>query len=122
MQKEWFTAKELLNIGELRNSEQGINKRARRENWLRRNRKGKQGTAYEYHISSLPPLTRRLLQPVMAEESAAYTVPQSADLPSLQEYVEQMTKQQHETLLHFLMGNGINELLELIKTKDKKDK
>lgn len=118
MDKEWFTARELTNIGELRKSEQGINKRARREAWLRRNRLGKQGTAYEYHISSLPPLTRSLLQPTAAEEPAVYTA-QAADLTtSLQGYFEGMTLSERKTLLHFLAENGIAGLLERISYKN----
>lgn len=118
MDKEWFTARELTNIGELRKSEQGINKRARREEWLRRNRLGKQGTAYEYHISSLPPQARRLLQSAAAEESAAYTAQQTDPTASLLSYVEGMTQRECEVLVDFLTENGITGLLERISSKN----
>jgi len=53
--KEWFSANELKDIAGLPNSPQGVNKRARTQNWKRRERDGVQGGALEYHVSSLPP-------------------------------------------------------------------
>lgn len=116
MDKEWFTARELSNIGELRKSEQGINKRARRENWQRRNRLGKQGTTFEYHYSSFPPLARSLLQPAAAEEPAVYTA-QATDLTaSLLGYFDGMTQRECKILLDFLTENGTLGLLERISS------
>lgn len=54
MYKEWLTAKELLGLQGLPMTTQGINAMARRENWVSRKRRGIQGKALEYHISSLP--------------------------------------------------------------------
>lgn len=59
--KEWFSANELKDIAGLPNSPQGINKRARTQNWKRRERDGVQGGALEYHVSSLPPAVQREL-------------------------------------------------------------
>lgn len=118
MDKEWFTARELTNIGELRKSEQGINKRARKENWRRRNRLGKQGTAYEYHISSLPPQARRQLQPA-AEEPAVYVAKCVNPTTSLQAYLKSMTPGECESVLHFLTQHGVVGLLEIINKNNK---
>lgn len=52
--KEWFSASELTHYEGLPNSPQGINKKARTNNWLKRERDGVQGGAVEYHYSSLP--------------------------------------------------------------------
>lgn len=52
--KEWFSANELKNLEGLPNSPQGINKRARTQNWKKREKDGVQGGALEYHYSSLP--------------------------------------------------------------------
>lgn len=59
--KEWFSANELKDIAGLPNSPQGVNKRARTQNWKRRERDGVQGGALEYHVSSLPPAVQREL-------------------------------------------------------------
>lgn len=52
--KEWFSANELKDLEGLPNSPQGINKRARTQNWKKREKDGVQGGALEYHYSSLP--------------------------------------------------------------------
>lgn len=59
--KEWFSANELKDIAGLPNSPQGVNKRARTQNWKRRERDGVQGGALEYHVSSLPPAVQKEL-------------------------------------------------------------
>lgn len=50
----WLSTKNLLGISSLPSTEQGINKKANRENWEKRQRLGGKGTAYEYAFSSLP--------------------------------------------------------------------
>lgn len=52
--KEWFSANELKDLEGLSNSPQGINKRARTQNWEKREKDGVQGGALEYHYTSLP--------------------------------------------------------------------
>ncbi|PJG86183.1 DNA-binding protein [Conservatibacter flavescens] len=52
--KEWFSAFELIGKGELPNQATNITRKATKENWLKRQIKGKKGVAFEYHYSSLP--------------------------------------------------------------------
>lgn len=52
--KEWFAASELLSLNGLPRTEQGLNKKARSNNWIKRKKAGVQGRALEYHYSSLP--------------------------------------------------------------------
>lgn len=52
--KEWFSANELTEFEGLPNSPQGINKKARTQQWKKRNKDGVQGGAVEYHYTSLP--------------------------------------------------------------------
>ncbi|UWZ92681.1 helix-turn-helix transcriptional regulator [[Pasteurella] aerogenes] len=59
--KEWFSASELTHYEGLPNSPQGINKKARTNNWLKRERDGVQGGAVEYHYSSLPVTVQKQL-------------------------------------------------------------
>lgn len=59
--KEWFSANELKDLEGLPNSPQGINKRARTQNWKKREKDGVQGGALEYHVSSLPPEVQKAL-------------------------------------------------------------
>ena len=52
--KEWFSANELVGIQGLPNTPQGLNKKARTQQWKKRNKDGVQGGAIEYHYSSFP--------------------------------------------------------------------
>ncbi|EGU39860.1 helix-turn-helix domain-containing protein [Vibrio scophthalmi] len=54
MKKEWYQTSELIDIFGLPSTTQGVNRKARAENWLKRKPEGVQGRAFEYHISSLP--------------------------------------------------------------------
>lgn len=54
MKKEWFSASELLFHPLLPTTTQGIHKKAKREGWIYRKRRGVQGKGIEYSIYSLP--------------------------------------------------------------------
>lgn len=124
MNKEWFTAEELKEKGGLGKSPQGINKRARENNWLWQRRFGKQGVTKEYHISCLPLATQNelypLRYPLAAEESAAYTASHDGDLLAhLQGYLVGMKPDECAFLLDFLAENGAAGLLDLISKANK---
>ncbi|MFY1007368.1 DNA-binding protein [Pasteurella multocida] len=59
--KEWFSANELAGVKGLPSSPQGVNKKARTQEWKKRNREGVQGGAVEYHYSSFPESTQKAL-------------------------------------------------------------
>ncbi|HDR1291335.1 TPA: hypothetical protein QB359_000997 [Pasteurella multocida] len=61
MQKEWFTAFELEGKGGLPTKATNITRKATKENWEKRQVKGKKGIAFEYHYSSLPEATQKEL-------------------------------------------------------------
>lgn len=54
--QEWFSVKELMekHIEGLPSSDKGIVKKAIRESWIKRQRKGVKGKTFEYHYSSFP--------------------------------------------------------------------
>ncbi|MBS9777599.1 MAG: helix-turn-helix transcriptional regulator [Gammaproteobacteria bacterium] len=52
--KEWYSARELVGVGGLPSSPQGVNKKARTQGWVKRNKEGVQGGAVEYHVHSMP--------------------------------------------------------------------
>lgn len=60
-QKEWFTAAELAGLPGLARDKSSVNRKANKEDWVRRQRKGIKGVAFEFHISSLPLETRTAL-------------------------------------------------------------
>ncbi|MCQ9629272.1 helix-turn-helix domain-containing protein [Actinobacillus suis] len=80
--KEWFSANELTEFEGLPNSPQGINKKARTQQWKKRNKDGVQGGAVEYHYSSLPEsvqgeLRKRGIIPQALPLTSDYTMPSS---------------------------------------------
>ena len=52
--KEWFQTKEILGLGGLPSTTQGVVGRANKEGWKKRKAVGVKGRAFEYHISSFP--------------------------------------------------------------------
>ncbi|WP_262404567.1 DNA-binding protein [Aggregatibacter actinomycetemcomitans] len=58
---EWVTAEMVTGMGELPKSASNVTRRATKENWVKRQKRGKRGVAYEYHYSSLPDEVQRLL-------------------------------------------------------------
>lgn len=80
--KEWFSANELVGIGGLPTSPQGVNKKARVQEWKKKNRDGVQGGAVEYHYTSLPESVQHELGfhvPQPAKHEKALTPAQEAD-------------------------------------------
>ncbi|WP_233118777.1 DNA-binding protein [Aggregatibacter actinomycetemcomitans] len=58
---EWVTAEMVAGMGELPKSASNVTRRATKENWVKRQKRGKRGVAYEYHYSSLPDDVKRML-------------------------------------------------------------
>lgn len=52
--KEWFSAGDLSKIDGFPKTPQGVNKKARIQGWIKRQKEGVQGGAVEYHYSSFP--------------------------------------------------------------------
>ncbi|EEV7642072.1 hypothetical protein D1Z84_19040 [Escherichia coli] len=82
--KEWFTAQELASLGlpGFPKDKSGINRRANKEGWLRRQKANVRGIAYEFHISALP----MEAQQVLGNTSGA--VGASVDMELLEKLIE----------------------------------
>lgn len=59
--KEWYSAKELEGLAGLPAQATNITRKAKNENWKMREAKGIKGGAFEYHISTLPDVTKSAL-------------------------------------------------------------
>ncbi|MEX0422821.1 putative DNA-binding transcriptional regulator [Providencia rettgeri] len=115
MYKEWLTAKELLGLQGLPMTTQGINAMARRENWVSRKRRGIQGKALEYHISSLP---IDIFEGQFANEtSSPYQVKRNDNAFIWQEAYNQLSNDERDTILTFIMREGTLALINLINNK-----
>ncbi|HID5219103.1 TPA: DNA-binding protein [Providencia stuartii] len=115
MQKEWLTAKELVGLKGLPMTTQGINAMARRENWLCRKRRGIQGKALEYHINSLP---EGLFEPLSVYEAPAlYQAKHHGNAFIWQEVYHQLSPEERNLILTFIMREGVIALVDLINKK-----
>ena len=58
----WITTQDLVGLPAMPKTTQGINFRAKQENWQRRRKEGVKGNVFEYHLHSLPPETQKQLR------------------------------------------------------------
>ncbi|MBU9812483.1 putative DNA-binding transcriptional regulator [Rahnella sp. C60] len=118
MKKEWFAAKELTGKEGLPTSTQGVHGMARRLCWIKRRRLGVQGRAVEYHIDSLPGNAAASLS--MNESSAEYVYTSHQDpLAIWIESYKQLREPERETIISFIVREGISELLNRLREPEK---
>ncbi|OCG19945.1 MULTISPECIES: DNA-binding protein [unclassified Gilliamella] len=116
--KEWFSSKELSSIAGMPSTIQGVNRKARAENWIARKRAGVRGKALEYHIDSLPLNVKKALY--VEEESASYVVSPIEPLQLWMTAFEQLSVEEQSIVASWLMRNGIKDFITFIN-KQKKD-
>ena len=115
MYKEWLMAKELVGLQGLPMTTQGVNAMARRENWISRKRKGIQGKALEYHVSSLP---IDIFEHLFANETPAiYQVKRNDNSSIWQEVYNQLSSDERALILAFIIREGALALVDLINKK-----
>ncbi|MFC3394339.1 DNA-binding protein [Brenneria rubrifaciens] len=111
MDKEWFSTSELVGIGGLPKSPQGLNKRARDDGWEKRRRKGVQGRGVEYSIRSLPDEVKSSL--IMKERMPPeYRVAKEpALLASWIHIFGQLSESEQSRLINFILREGTRVML-----------
>ncbi|OCG09147.1 hypothetical protein A9G13_03625 [Gilliamella sp. wkB178] len=115
--KEWFSPKELSNIAGMPSTTQGINRKARAENWTARKRTGVRGKAVEYYIGSLPLDVKKAL--FIEEDSATYLVSPIEPLQLWMTAFEQLSVDEKSLVAAWLMRNGIKDFINFIKEQQK---
>ncbi|MCG8708737.1 putative DNA-binding transcriptional regulator [Brenneria sp. 4F2] len=121
MDKEWFATNELIGLGGLPKSPQGLNKRARDDGWERRKRKGVQGRGVEYSIHSLPDEVREHL---LMKEGASpdYQVKKEpALLASWIHIFHQLSESEQSRLVSCILREGIITILSRLDNADAAD-
>ncbi|AXW88785.1 Cro/Cl family transcriptional regulator [Lonsdalea britannica] len=111
MKKEWFATSELVGIGGLPKSRQGLNKRAREDGWEKRRRKGVQGRGVEYSIHSLPESVQQSLL-LMQETPGEYSAKPSDMLPVWMQIYQQLSVSEREKLISYIMREGVYATLK----------
>lgn len=116
--KEWFSSKELSSIAGMPSTIQGINRKARAENWTARKRSGVRGKALEYHIGSLPPEVKKVL--FLEEESANYVFSPIEPLQLWLTAFELLSNEEQSLVASWLMRNGIKDFISFINKTEKR--
>ncbi|ACX86609.1 putative DNA-binding transcriptional regulator [Pectobacterium parmentieri] len=109
MKKEWFATSELVGVGGLPKSRQGLNKRAREDGWEKRRRKGVQGRGVEYSIHSLPETVRQSL--LLDIEPSAYSARQPAALAVWMQIYQQLSEKERDELIAYILRVGVSTTL-----------
>ncbi|WP_409160355.1 DNA-binding protein [Pectobacterium sp. B2J-2] len=109
MKKEWFATSELVGVGGLPKSRQGLNKRAREDGWEKRRRKGVQGRGVEYSIHSLPDTVKKSL--LLEIEPSAYSAKQPAALAVWMQIYQQLSEKERDALIAYILRVGVSSTL-----------
>ncbi|AOR63862.1 DNA-binding protein [Pectobacterium wasabiae] len=109
MKKEWFATSELVGVGGLPKSRQGLNKRAREDGWEKRRRKGVQGRGVEYSIHSLPETVKQSL--LLDIEPSAYSARQPAALAVWMQIYQQLSEKERDELIAYILRVGVSTTL-----------
>ncbi|QQG27911.1 putative DNA-binding transcriptional regulator [Pectobacterium carotovorum] len=109
MKKEWFATSELVGVGGLPKSRQGLNKRAREDGWEKRRRKGVQGRGVEYSIHSLPDTVKKSL--LLEIEPSAYAAKQPAALAVWMKIYQQLSEKERDELITYILRVGVSTTL-----------
>lgn len=120
MKKEWFAASELVGVGGLPKSRQGLNKRAREDGWEKRRRRGVQGRGVEYSIHNLPETVRQSLS--LQETTAGYHVNQPDMLAVWIQIYQQFSEKERELLIAHILRAGVASVLRQLGITDDGDR
>ncbi|RJL47222.1 DNA-binding protein [Pectobacterium carotovorum] len=112
MDKEWFATSELVGVGGLPKSPQGLNKRARDDGWEKRRRKGVQGRGVEYSIRSLPNEVRNSLRVKENPPTEYYRIDNEPTLLSSWVHIfHQLSVDERTRLINFILREGTIAML-----------
>ncbi|WP_208950755.1 DNA-binding protein [Rahnella sp. ChDrAdgB13] len=112
--KKWYTANELAGLPGLPGDKSSVNRRANKEGWERRQKKGTRGIAFEFHISSLPPET----QAALGGQIEQATIVDITVLTKVIEAVEILLQSGHKTLSATTKARVIAILYRAAKSND----
>lgn len=107
--KEWFLAKELIHIPGFPTTSQGVNKRARLENWKKRAVAvpGVRGRSFEYHINNFPPEIQAILKQLAFHSNEQVLTSQEQEWLTI---FRSLSDTEQASLLHTLRRKGVEWL------------
>ncbi|WP_312857162.1 DNA-binding protein [Acerihabitans arboris] len=116
MKKEWIATHELIGVGGLPKTRQGLNRRAREEGWHKRRREGARGKAVEYAWQSLPETVRKTLS--LRCSAAEYQLPAQEPSSTWLEIHRQLSSAERDFVVSFILREGVLNLLKRLDYPD----
>ncbi|MBT0370478.1 DNA-binding protein [Morganella morganii subsp. morganii] len=118
--KEWFNAKELEGMPGVPKLATNITRKAVAEDWVKRQRHGGKGVAYEYHINSLPEETQRAIKGASFSDTPPVHVPSHHTVDERLVYAMSfLTPDEQAAAIEIIRVAGIKGLMPTIVSKDK---
>ncbi|EFN7865570.1 MerR family transcriptional regulator [Escherichia coli] len=117
--KEWFNAKELEGMPGVPKLATNITRKAVAEDWVKRQRHGGKGVAYEYHINSLPEETRRAIKGASLSDKPVHTSIVHTVDERLIYAMSFLTPDEQAAAVEIIRIAGIKGLMPTIVSKDK---
>jgi len=114
--KEWVATHELIGVGGLPKTRQGLNRRAREEGWQKRRREGARGKAVEYSWYSLPETVKKTL--TLRASSSEYTLSTQEPSPTWIEIHRQLSDTERDFVVAFIVREGVLNLLKRLDYPD----
>lgn len=114
--KEWIATHELIGVGGLPKTRQGLNRRAREEGWHKRRREGARGKALEYAWQSLPETVKKTLS--LRSNMAEYRVAPQEPSSTWLEIHRQLSSEERDFVVSFILREGVLNLLKRLDYPD----
>lgn len=116
LKKEWIATHELIGVGGLPKTRQGLNRRAREEGWHKRRREGARGKAVEYAWQSLPETVKKTLS--LRSSTVEYQVSSQEPSSTWLEIHRQLSCAERDFVVSFILREGVLTLLKRLDYPD----
>ncbi|CAJ0994689.1 hypothetical protein NVIRENTERO_01539 [Sodalis praecaptivus] len=116
IKKEWIATHELIGVGGLPKTRQGLNRRAREEGWQKRRREGARGKAVEYAWHSLPDMVKKTLS--LRTNLAEYQLSPQETSATWNEIHRQLSDAERDFIVSFIVREGVLNLLKRLDYPD----
>jgi hypothetical protein len=116
IKKEWIATHELIGVGGLPKTRQGLNRRAREEGWHKRRREGARGKAVEYAWQSLPDSVKKTLS--LRSCAADYALSDQEPSTTWIEIHRQLSTAERDFVVAFVLREGVLNLLKRLDYPD----
>lgn len=121
MKETWLTPKEIAAMPGMPTTIQGIHKKAKREGWCSRRKKGIQGPAVEYYVTVSSENSLFETEDKVSECSLYYENPvKRKELENLWRFIfRQLSDEEAQQLIGFFLKEGVGKFIKKSEREDK---